>query len=130
MADEVSVSVSASGPLFDGRASAMITRWTREGGEEIAQWAEQEVHRVLHQVLRHPTGYYESHVRIDRRSPDRFDITDGGVVYGPWLEGTGSRNAPVTRFKGYGTFRRVQQRVEARADRMMQAVLDRHVREL
>lgn len=130
MADDVRVEVRASGPLFDGRASSMITRWTRDGGEEIAQWAEQEVHRVLHQVLRHPTGYYESHVRIDRRSPDRFDITDGGVVYGPWLEGVGSRNAPVTRFKGYATFRRVQQRVEARADRMMQAILDRHTREL
>lgn len=130
MPDDVSVTVRASGPMFDGRASSMITRWTRDGGEEIAQWAEAEVHRVLHQVLRHPTGYYESHVRVDRVSPDRFDITDGGVVYGPWLDGTGSRNAPVTRFKGYATFRRVQQRVEARADRMMQDVLDRHVREL
>ena len=32
-------------------------------------------------------------------------IDDGGVVYGPWLEGTSTRNA-TTRFKGYGAFRR------------------------
>lgn len=130
MPGDVSVTVRASGPLFDGRASGMITRWTRDGGEEIAQFAEQEVHRVLHQVLRNPTGYYESHVHVNRISPDRFELSDGGVVYGPWLEGTGSRNSPVTRFKGYATFRRVGQRVEARADRMMQRVLDRHTREL
>lgn len=129
MADGASVTVSASGPLFDGRASSLITRWTREGGEEVAQQAEQEVHRILHQVLRHPTGYYESHVRVDRRTPDRFDITDGGVVYGPWLEGASSRNQS-TRFKGYGTFRRVKDRIEAQADRSMQRILDRHSREL
>lgn len=129
MADGASVTVSASGPLFDGRASSLITRWTREGGEEVAQQAEQEVHRILHQVLRHPTGYYESHVRVDRRTPDRFDITDGGVVYGPWLEGASSRNQS-TRFKGYGTFRRVKDRIEAQADRSMQRIIDRHTREL
>lgn len=123
------VSVSASGPLFDGRASSMITRWTREGGEEIAQFADQEAHRVMHQVFRHPTGYYESRVHVKRTSPDRFELTDSGVVYGPWLQGTSSRNQ-TTRFKGYAIFRRVQQRVEARADRMMQRILDRHAREL
>jgi hypothetical protein len=26
-------------------------------------------------------------------------------VYGPWLEGVGSRNFPVTRFRGYHAFR-------------------------
>lgn len=127
---ETHVNVSASGPLFDGRASPMITRWTRDAGEEIAQWAEEEIHRVLHQVLRRPTGYYESHVRVTRVNPDQFNITDGGVVYGPWLEGTGSRNFPVTRFRGYGTFQRVQRRVEQRADRITQRIIDRHSREL
>ena len=124
-----SVTVSASGPLFDGTASPMIHRWTREGGEEIAQFAEREVQRRLHQVLRHPTGHYESQVTVDRTSPDSFDITDNGVVYGKWLEGTSSRNEE-TRFKGYHTFREVKQRVEARADRSMQRILDRHAREL
>jgi len=35
-------------------------------------------------------------------------IDDGGVVYGPWLEGVGSRNQ-TTRFKGYASFRRTSQ---------------------
>lgn len=123
------VRVSASGPLFDGRASPMITRWTREGGEEIAQDAEADLQRILHQVLRHPTGHYQSRVEVKRINPDRFDLSHGGVVYGPWLDGTSSRN-DETRFKGYHTFRRVKQRVESQADRTMQRVLDRHSREL
>ncbi|WP_377271924.1 hypothetical protein [Peterkaempfera sp. SMS 1(5)a] len=117
------VEVNAAGPLFTGTASAMVTRWTAAAGEELAQWADDEVHRVLGQVLQHPTGYYESQVRVDRQGPDRFAITDGGVVYGPWLEGIGSRNYPTTRFKGYSTFRRVKQRVEARADRTFRAAI-------
>jgi hypothetical protein len=110
------VVVKASGPLFDGTASALVQRYTREGGEAVARWGEQEVQRVLEQVLRNPTGYYQSQVRVNRVSNDSFAITDGGVVYGPWLEGTSRRNAE-TRFKGYGTFRRVAKRVEQRADR-------------
>lgn len=120
------VEVNSSGPLFNGTASPMVQRWTRDAGEEIAQWAEDEVHRVLGQVLRHPTGYYESRVRVERSSPDRFTITDGSVVYGPWLEGVSDRNR-TTRFKGYSTFRRVAQRTEARADRTFQRILDRNV---
>ncbi|MFG2913355.1 hypothetical protein ACGF0D_10750 [Kitasatospora sp. NPDC048298] len=110
------VIVHASGPLFNGTASALVSRFTREGGEEVARWGEGEVQRVLEQVLRHPTGYYQSQVTVNRVSSDSFAITDGGVVYGPWLEGTSRRNAE-TRFKGYGTFRRVAERVEKRADR-------------
>ena len=110
------VVVKASGPLFDGTASVLVQRYTREGGEAVARWGEQEVQRVLEQVLRNPTGYYQSQVRVNRVSNDSFAITDGGVVYGPWLEGTSRRNAE-TRFKGYGTFRRVAKRVEQRADR-------------
>lgn len=119
------VIVKASGPLFDGTASALVQRYTEEGGAEVARWAEGEVQRVLQQVLRHPTGYYQSQVRVNRVSNDSFALTDGGVVYGPWLEGVGSRNYPVTRFKGYGTFRRVAKRVEQRADRTFAAIFAR-----
>jgi hypothetical protein len=116
------VIVNAAGPVFNGAASPLVTRYTQEGVQELAEWADGEVHRVLGQVLRHPTGYYESQVTVNRVSGDSIAITDGGVVYGPWLEGISSRNFS-TRFKGYGTFRRVAARVEARADRTFAAIL-------
>lgn len=118
------VHVNAAGPLFSGQASVMVQRYTDAGGAEVAQWAEAEVHRFLEQVLRHPTGYYQSQVRVERVTHDTFNITDGGVVYGPWLEGVSRRNAE-TRFKGYATFRRVKQRVEKQADRTFAALFAR-----
>ena len=38
-------------------------------------------------------------------------IHDSKVVYGPWLEGIGSRNAK-SRFKGYAMFRNAKQQLE------------------
>ena len=50
------------------------------------------------------TGNYRRNVSTAMRGSVGV-IDDGGVVYGPWLEGTGSRNG-TTRFKGYASFRR------------------------
>ena len=41
-----------------------------------------------------------------------------------------SRNAPVTRFKGYSTFRRVGQRVDRRAKYIAERVLPRYLRRM
>jgi len=53
-------------------------------------------------------------------------IHDNEVVYGPWLEGTGSRNAPRTSFKGYASFRKTADQLEKEASNILQ----RHVKRL
>lgn len=79
--------------------------------EDISENGAQEIYDAvrmrLNMVLQNPTGYYESRVQINTMSGGA-EVTDGGVVYGPWLEGTSSRNGR-TRFKGYQTFRKVMQ---------------------
>lgn len=100
----MSVSVSAHGPVFDGRADAAAHAFVRDAGQTIASKGADMVQANLGGVLKHPTGYYESNV-----SAHGNVVQDGGVIYGPWLEGVGSRNSPVTRFPGYHTFRRTTQ---------------------
>ena len=56
-------------------------------------------------------------------------VTSGNAMYGPWLEGTGSRNA-TTRFKGYHGYRlasQVTRRVKRRAiaDTALQPFIER-----
>lgn len=51
------------------------------------------------------TGNYRRNVRPVWKDQLSALITDGGVIYGPWLEGTSSRNE-TTRFKGYASFRK------------------------
>ncbi len=59
-----------------------------------------------------------------------WEVHDSDIVYGPWLEGVGSRNFPVTRFKGYSTFRKVAQQIDRKAPQMLTTETRRMARDL
>jgi len=103
----VRILIDKRGPLFDGRARVAIKDYLRAAVVAVADEGENMVHARLGQVLKHPTGHYASTVVTDRVTPDLSMVSDHGVIYGPWLEGTSSRNQS-TRFKGYHTFRRTR----------------------
>jgi hypothetical protein len=117
--------VQISGPLFDGIAAHAVDSYLTEVERVVGQYAFTQVKERLGEVLQHPTGYYESKIQTERRA-DGTAINDGwpgsGVLYGPWLEGVGSRNQ-TTRFKGYATFRMIGQQVERQAAAMAQEIL-------
>lgn len=106
------MTVTAHGPLFDGRALREAKRLEAGTVDDVAQAVFEEVHDTLDANLKHPTGYYESRIRVDTTRTTAV-VDDSGVVYGPWLEGVSSRNRS-TRFKGYAAFRRSAQRVQKR----------------
>lgn len=122
------VSVTYHGPIFDGRADAMLNRATREMEHHLASVGADYVRAELERVLRKETPYYRLQV-TSTEYPGRTVINDGGVVYGPWLEGTGSRNR-TTRFKGYATFRRMTVKLNAEAPRILAPSVDRLVAEI
>lgn len=116
------------GPLFDGRAERAAQRLCDALEEDIAQRGVHMVLDALHEVLKHPTGRYESRVRAE---PYGFGqrVGDSGMVYGPWLEGTGSRNK-TTRFKGYSTFRKVRDQLDREALHGEDGLVTRYVHEM
>ena len=81
--------------------------------------------RNLDTSIRHPTPYYETQINI-RDQGDASVVNDRGIVYGPWLEGTGSRNR-TTRFKGYASFRRATATLQGQVPRLVQVVLRRYL---
>lgn len=96
--------VTLSGPLFDRRADAAVRDYTdavkhRVGAAGLALW-----HTNLDTAIRNPTPYYETQL-VKQERGDAVIVHDRGIVYGPWLEGVGSRNR-TTRFKGYFSLRR------------------------
>lgn len=117
-----------SGPLFNGTADDLIEGMCGEIEAEVGRTGEDMVRARLREVLQNPTGYYESRITSEPEGGD-IAITDDGVVYGPWLEGTGSRNR-TTRFKGYATFRRIRQTLEARATGIAERVAEPWIRRL
>ncbi len=118
------VTFRTHGPLLDGEAPGIIKRLDHELGEKVSDAGVDMVKAFLDNVLKHPTGYYRSRV-----TQNSGRISDSNVVYGPWLEGVGSRNQR-SRFKGYATFRKVTQQLQNRASDVADDVLPRYVREL
>lgn len=109
------------GPWFDGRARRILDRYADDAEKEVAEEADELVTRYMHASFRHPTGYYESQTRVRMRG-SIHEVSDGGVVYGPWLEGTGSRNR-TSRFKGYWMWRRASTVIERKAEGIAERLL-------
>lgn len=116
-----------TGPFFNN-PGGIVDEAIREVELAVGREAEEMVQDRLRVVLRHPTGRYQRAIRLVQHS-GVVSVDDSRIVYGPWLEGTGSRNAR-TRFKGYATFRRVGQQIERRAQDIAEQVLDRYLRRL
>lgn len=104
--------VDISGPLFDGRAQLAVHDLIDEIGYVVGAQAYADVMTNLNTSIRHPTPYYETQIALQQHGNDVV-VHDRGVIYGPWLEGTSSRNK-TTRFKGYASFRRAAQALEAK----------------
>jgi hypothetical protein len=112
-----------NGPLFDNRGRRIFSDFRDDLEEEAAEWTLNHIKGTFHTHFQHPTGHYESNVRIHDTSggPEVWDGGLAGPVYGPWLEGVGSRNN-TTRFKGYHAFRTaanaLDRRIEGMGDRI------------
>lgn len=125
----VNMTVKQKGVLFNASASkAAAARAAIEVNEAIAQEGVDRIKQRLDMVLVNPTGFYRSRIQVERRAVYR-GLSDGGVVYGGWLEGVSRRNA-TTRFKGYRTFRIVKQELDRDKEMIAKPIVTRLVREL
>lgn len=127
MAEEI---ITKSGPLFEpGLADHLIRRWLDGEVAETAHEGERLVRNELSIHLQHPTGHYEAQIQHRVTGELHAQVDDDGVVYGPWLEGTSSRNQ-TTRFKGYASFRKAAQELDARTERRLPVKAETLIREL
>ncbi|PZT70199.1 hypothetical protein DN402_31770 [Streptomyces sp. SW4] len=126
----MSITIDFDGPLFDGRAERAMQAAADDAREDIAEYAETHALTLMGFAFRHPTGYYESRVTTTRVSGEVSLVHDQGVIYGPWLEGVGSRNSPVTRFPGYWHWKRTKGAVAARGPQIAEQAVRRHLPEM
>lgn len=125
----LNISVKRKGAVFKAAESkAAATRMVTKLNDDMAQEAVDRVRAILKRVLRNPTGYYERHIQVDRKTTYR-GVSDGNVIYGPWLEGTSSRNK-TTRFKGYRMFRQTQQEMAKRKKEFGDKAVKQYIKEM
>lgn len=137
--------IRVSGPVFDGRAEAAASRATAEIRQELADKGSNLARLFLASSVRAPrtgraeasivqtsvsttfqTGKYTLPVFVDRQE---IVVTTDLASYGPWLEGTGSRNF-TTRFKGYHSFRLAAQSLQSIAPMVAESVLTKYIPEM
>lgn len=124
----MAIIVRELGPLFDGRAEAVIEEMVEGIKRTVADDAFVKFESNLEERIRHSGPVYQTYIQVKDDGPDRV-VTDGWsetneLPYGPWLEGVGSRNAPVTRFEGYHSLRDAVEETTAQVDDLAQPVVD------
>lgn len=118
-----------SGPLFNGVAANVVRDMVRDVEQALADQGQNMVLGRLIQVIRKPTPYYWTQIeQINRRGG--IEVTGESVIYHWWLEGVGSRNFPVTRFKGYRSFEITTRALDARAESVAEPVVRAHLPKL
>lgn len=125
----VNMTVEQKGAVFNAaKTQAAARRMVIDINDALAVEGANRVRARLKQVLRNPTGFYESKIEVERRTTYR-GVTDSGVIYGGWLEGVSSRNR-TTRFKGYRTFREVRQSLDRDKRKIAAPAVRRYVSQL
>ena len=137
---QVNTSVELKGPLFkegisfiDDAAEAAVQELMEDGesrlDETLRTGDEGGVFLTVQQAgKRKSVGDYRRGVSGVRRRLHAL-ISDGGKVYGPWLEGTSPKNK-TSRFKGYAQFRKTKDWLQKRAKKTLQRHVARAVKRL
>ena len=124
-----SVRVTLKGPLLTGQAPAIIRDTLKAATSDLVGEGERRVKLQLFPGHGLVTGHYRRSIHGEVLSSFNGVINDSNVVYGPWLEGVGSRNQQ-TRFKGYAMFRRATQQLEKIKGAVVQKRVSQAIRRL
>ena len=137
----VGMEMKVTGPLFGKNAHPILKRHIEGGVGDLADAGHQKLNQTLRPgpggvylsvaVARRghgSTGNYRRNINATHRGLNAR-IDDGGVIYGPWLEGISTRNQ-TTRFKGYAAFRTVAQWLQQQVHGVFRARMVRAMREL
>lgn len=125
------VDVTFHGPVFDDAVwDAGSRHYQADMTMDVADQGVRDIRLTEARTFKHPTGWYESHTRAQEQPFSTAIINDSDIVYGPWLEGIGSRNFPVTRFRGYHIYYKEWRRLDESVKQVVQPTTRRFIEEM
>lgn len=124
----IEVDINVTGPMFSGRRADEAAMWMlRDAVHVVSNAAQVRAVQFMRASFKHPTPYYWTRVTTAHPGELTDRVWDQGVVYGPWLEGVGSRNK-TSRFEGYWMWRRAFQEIDAKAQHLTAGVVVQYLR--
>ena len=116
----------ARGPIESGAIHRHVRDYQKDVARELAAESEDTWLDLLDSRLRHQRPYYTTRIAKKRLAFNRWKVHDNGVIYGHWLEGTGSRNAPVTIVPGYWSMRDTKAVMKGKRSGIAERILAEH----
>lgn len=102
------INITLHGPVAEGHGAEIVDEYVHDMVWDVASQGLANVNTVLNASIQQPTPYYETQTTLNWGAYSGGGasaiVHDRGIIYGWWLEGIGSRNFPVTSFKGYHAF--------------------------
>lgn len=124
---EISYHSRLRGPISSGAIFHQVDAYEEDVAKELADEGERIVRQSLHATLRMPTGVLESGVGTRALAGNRYELhSNMHIPYAHWIEGSGSRNDPVTVFPGYHNFEDTEEALEIVKRKIARRVLKEH----
>jgi hypothetical protein len=121
---EIKFTSRVQGPISSGRMARDAADYSHDVASALADSAKDTWLNNLHGSIRHQTPYYTTQIRKHELTPTRYQIDDGGVIYGPWLES--GEYTPRRRFWGYHAQARAEAEVQAKRGNIARRILRRY----
>jgi hypothetical protein len=122
--------VKLSGPVFSGKAVELSDKAAEAIEEAVGKAASDRARAILQSNIKvNVTGQEPSSFHVVK---DSFGVTvtdSHSVAYGPWLEGTGSKNA-TSRFKGYHSVRQATSDTDRAAKDIAEVAIAPFIKEM
>lgn len=125
---KVTASLDASGPLVSGLAEQAVRDWTEDVVRALANEGADMLRSTIMAKSGRARGNFQRNIQVLQKGPEATIPAPmiKGVTWGPWLEGTSSRNRS-TRFKGYHMFRKTRQELEQKAPEIAEHELQKYL---
>lgn len=115
------------GPISSGAIHRHVRDYESDVAKAIADEGLDMVKKSLNSTLRHQTPHLMKGVGNKRLAWNRWELhSHRHIPYDHWIEGTGSRNSPVTRFPGYHNFALTEVALKGKRGAISNRILRRH----
>lgn len=126
MATRLNLEVDTNGPFFTGAYQKELMQALDDAKKDVAELGMNRIEDRVSARSKNSRGGYAGSLRTEIVKPfndQRIHLAYPAVVYGPWIEGTSSRNN-TTRFRGYKVFRLTKNWLRKQATPLMQEKID------
>lgn len=124
---QINFNSRVAGPISSGAIHRHVRDYESDVAKAIADEGEDMVKEHLMGTLRTQTPVLMRGVGTKRLAWNRWELhSHKHIPYAHWIEGIGSRNAPVTIFPGYHNFAITEERLKAKRSGIARKILRRH----